>query len=49
MGKNLDRSVIVLESKNAKALTEQFLRLLKTTQKILATNDEPLVNVICTL
>ena len=48
MGKDFDRSVLVLESKNAKALTEQFLNLLNTTQKILATNDEPLVNVICT-
>jgi glycosyltransferase involved in cell wall biosynthesis len=48
MGKNFDRSVIILESKNVNRLTKQFLRLLKTTQKILATNDEPLVNVICT-
>jgi glycosyltransferase involved in cell wall biosynthesis len=48
MGESLDRSIIVLESNNKKALTKQFLRLLKTTQKILATNDEPLVNVICT-
>ena len=48
MGKNFDRSVIILESKNADELTEQFLRLLKTAQKILSTNDEPLVNVICT-
>jgi hypothetical protein len=48
MGKDFDRSVLVLESKNVNELTEQFLRLLKTTQKILATNDEPLVNLICT-
>ena len=48
MGENFDRSVIVLESKNANELTEQFIRLLKATQKILITNDEPLVNVICT-
>ena len=48
MGKGFDRSVIVLESKNTKALKEQFLRLLKAVQKILVTNDEPLVNVICT-
>ena len=47
-GKGFDRSVIVLESKNANELTEQFLRLLKAAQEILATNDEPLVNVICT-
>ncbi|MGD0278954.1 MAG: DUF4922 domain-containing protein [Smithella sp.] len=42
-----DRSVIVLESKNAKALTERFLSLLKAAQKILLANDESLVNVIC--
>ena len=48
LGKDFDRSFIVLESKNAKALTKHFLRLLKTAQKILTTNDEPLVNVICT-
>jgi len=48
MGKNFNRSVIILESKNANELTKQFLRLLKTTQKILITNEEPLVNIICT-
>ncbi len=47
-GKGFDRSVIVLESKNADELTKQFMCLLKAAQKILATNDEPLVNVICT-
>jgi glycosyltransferase involved in cell wall biosynthesis len=47
MGKDFDRSVLILESKNANELTEQFFRLLKVAQKILATNDEPLVNVIC--
>ena len=47
LGEDFDRSVLVLESKNAKALTEQLLNLLKIAQKILATNDEPLVNVIC--
>jgi glycosyltransferase involved in cell wall biosynthesis len=48
LGKDFDRSIIILESKNSSELAEQFLRLLKTAQKILATNDEPLVNVICT-
>jgi hypothetical protein len=48
MGKNFDRSVLVLESKKTNELTEQFSRLLKTAQIILATNNEPLVNVICT-
>ncbi len=42
-----DRSVVALESKNAEALTEQFLNLLRTTRKILKINDEPPVNVIC--
>ena len=46
-GKSIDRSVIVMESGNANELTEQFSRLLKAVQKILLTNDEPLVNVIC--
>jgi glycosyltransferase involved in cell wall biosynthesis len=46
-GKIIDRSVIILESKNADELTKQFLRLLKAAQKILITNDEPLINVIC--
>jgi glycosyltransferase involved in cell wall biosynthesis len=48
MGKGFDRSVIVMKSNNAKELTEQFMCLLKAAQKILITNDEPLVNVICT-
>ena len=42
----LDRSVVFLESKNAEALTEQFLDLLKTAQKIIKADEEPLVNVI---
>jgi len=42
-----DRSVVVLEGKNVEALTEQFVSLLKTAQKILKKNDEPLINVIC--
>jgi hypothetical protein len=48
MEEGFDRSVIVMESKNANELTEQFMCLLKAAQKILITNDEPLVNVICT-
>ena len=47
VGKRIDRSVIVLESGNANELKEQFSRLLKAAQKILLTNDEPLVNIIC--
>jgi len=48
MGKGFDRSVIVMESKNADELTEQFMCLLKAAKKILVTNDEPLVNIMCT-
>jgi glycosyltransferase involved in cell wall biosynthesis/diadenosine tetraphosphate (Ap4A) HIT family hydrolase len=47
MGECQDRSALVLESEKAKALSEQFLILLKAAQKILKTNDEPMVNVIC--
>ncbi len=42
-----DRSVVVLEGKNAQEMTGQFLCLLKAAQKVLKTNNEPLVNVIC--
>jgi hypothetical protein len=42
-----DRSIILLEAKNAEELTEQFLNLLRVMQRILKTNEEPLVNVIC--
>jgi glycosyltransferase involved in cell wall biosynthesis len=47
IAENYDRSVIVLGSKNAKALAEQFSSLLNAARKILLTNDEPRVNVIC--
>ncbi len=47
VGKGLDRSVLVMESKNAGDLFEQFLNLLQTAQKILKTNHEPMVNIIC--
>jgi glycosyltransferase involved in cell wall biosynthesis len=46
-GERFDRSIVVLESKNADELTEQFLNLMQVTQKSLKTNDEPMVNVIC--
>jgi len=48
IGNSIDRSVIVLESKNANEMTKQFSRLLKAAQKILMTKGEPLVNIICT-
>jgi glycosyltransferase involved in cell wall biosynthesis len=47
LGECRDRSGLVLETEKAKALSEQFLNLLKAAQKILKTNDEPMVNVIC--
>jgi diadenosine tetraphosphate (Ap4A) HIT family hydrolase len=42
-----DRSVVVLEGKNARELAEQFLRLLEAAQKKLKIDYEPMVNVIC--
>jgi hypothetical protein len=41
-----NRSVVLLESKNANQLKLQFLCLLKTAQKIMKTDGEPMVNVI---
>ena len=46
-GENLDRSIVILESKNVDVLTEVFSRLLKTAQRILSTDDEPLMNLLC--
>jgi len=45
---NLDRSVVILESKNREALREQFAHFIEVTRKIIPTNDEPPMNVICT-
>jgi glycosyltransferase involved in cell wall biosynthesis len=42
-----DRSIIVLESRNEKALSRQFSRLLKAAKGMLNTPEEPMVNVIC--
>jgi hypothetical protein len=41
-----NRSVVLLESKNADKLKLQFLGLLKTARKIMKTDGEPMVNVI---
>ena len=46
--KGIDRSVIILEAKNSRAMTEQFLHLLQTMKKIFASSDEPMINVIST-
>jgi len=43
---DFNRSVILLESKNANKLMQQFLSLLKTARKIMKTDDEPMVNII---
>lgn len=45
--KNFDRSIILLEAKNAEKLSEQFFNLLTVTQRILKINDEPMLNIIC--
>lgn len=46
-GKNIDRSIIILEAKNSQAMAEQFLRLMESIQKTLSTNDEPMINLLC--
>ena len=43
-----DRSIILLESKDAGTMETQFQHLLKVAQKSGLTLDEPLVNVLCT-
>jgi hypothetical protein len=45
---NPDRSIIILESKNVRALQERFMLLTKATQKIISVNTEPLMNIFCT-
>ena len=45
---NLDRCVVVLESKNMEALREKFARFIEVTRKIIPVNSEPLMNVFCT-
>ena len=46
--KKIDRSVIILEAENSRVISEQFLRLLETTHKMLSTNGEPMINLFCT-
>ena len=45
---NLDRCVVVLESKSRETLREQFAHFVKVTQKIIPVSSEPLMNVFCT-
>ena len=47
-GDNLDRCVVILESKNREALQEQFAHLDKVIRHTVPTNTEPLMNVLCT-
>ncbi|MRR18129.1 MAG: DUF4922 domain-containing protein [Deltaproteobacteria bacterium] len=42
-----DRSVIVLTSSNAEGLYAHFLKVLRAFQNVLATPDEPLMNILC--
>jgi len=44
---SFDRSVILLEAKNADKLNKQFLNLLNVAQRIFKLNDEPMINVVC--
>jgi diadenosine tetraphosphate (Ap4A) HIT family hydrolase len=48
-GKDVDRSVIILESENACALYKQFALLVKATRKIISINIEPPMNIFCSL
>jgi len=47
-GKNIDRSVIILEAKSRAAMAEQFLHLLKNMQNKLSRDSEPMINLFCT-
>ncbi len=44
---NLDRAVVIMESRNKEALREQFEYFTKVTRKIIKTNSEPMMNVFC--
>jgi len=44
---NLDRCVVILESKSREALLEQFDRFVKVTQKTILVKNEPLMNIFC--
>jgi len=44
---NLDRCVVILESKSREALREQFERLIKVARKRKAASSEPMMNVFC--
>jgi glycosyltransferase involved in cell wall biosynthesis len=43
-----DRAVVIISGKSRKSLQKQFTHLIKAVQKILQTNEEPMVNILCT-
>jgi hypothetical protein len=45
-GKNLDRSIFLLESKSAKELEHQFGKVMLLLQEHLRSDEEPMINVI---
>jgi len=47
VGKDTDRAVVGLASSDAGALTGQFLNLVRSAQTVLATPNEPLMNILC--
>ena len=47
-GENLDRSIVIMESNNKEDLQKQFTRFTESTQKLIQTNSEPMMNVFCT-
>jgi glycosyltransferase involved in cell wall biosynthesis len=47
-GKYFDRSIVIMESNNKEDLQKQFTRFTESTQKLIQTNNEPLMNVFCT-
>jgi len=47
VGRSMDRAVVMLASADAGALTGQFLNLVRSAQSVLATPDEPLMNILC--
>ena len=47
-GEKLDRAVVIMSGKSRESLQEQFNRLIKAAQKIIRTNSEPMLNVLCT-
>jgi len=47
-GEKLDRAVIILTGTRKNTLQKQFSHLIKAAQKIIPTDSEPMLNVLCT-